>query len=211
MSNKNSYASNARRRGFLSGFDSIAETTLATKGQFAASAGEMAKDLLIGAGGGAVVAALVGGRISLPLGIATSLAGYMTGSRSLTALGLGTMSFGAGKLAYEGVSGTAVSGLKDRFKALADDFKYRLFLDKVLKSRKTETQTQTTSGVGEVRYFVYPQDEQKALAAVDTSALDELERQIAASAQQYQQQRQQPQPQVNGYVAGLGDLDERIF
>lgn len=208
MSKTNSYAAKARKQGILASINSVGDQPrLPTKNSWKDSGIELVKDLAFGVGAGSLLAAVVG-RPSLLAGMAISFTGYMVGSRVVTAMGLGTMAYGTAGLISGGVSGTGISGVKERVKTLGHDFKYRLFLDKILKSKKDDT-SQPTNGLGNVRYFVYPGDDQfrgPGDNPLDTSSLDRIQSQVEQSAQQYQQ--------VNGMLAGadFGQLtQERIY
>ncbi len=102
----------------------------------------------------------------------------------------------AGGDKVSGINGTTngVNGVKENLKAVADDFKSRLYLDKIIKKKAVNG----TNGLGDVQYFKYPQQE------LDMGALNDIEREIAESA------ARQNQAQVAGTyddVSGVEDMN----
>lgn len=222
MSN-NSYEKKARKEGILSGLketamaiDSVNNQRHPTQGKPGASALEFLKDLGLGVFGGALVAKFAG-RASTLWGIPISYLGYLAGSRSLTALGLGTMAYGASPAL--GVSGPSSAGFKEKLHELGEEFKYRFYLDKILKNKKTETQASPTppvttpvSGTEQVRYFMYPQTDMQGPGDLDMSALDRLNAQVEESAKAYRTENPEKPQAVSGLGAAIGELlNERII
>jgi hypothetical protein len=184
MGKKNKYQQHARRRELLAG---LSPTPAEAKKNVKASGIATARDLLIGAIGGGLAGA-VAGRSSLLLGIAVTGAGHYMGQGMMTAFGIGMMSSGS----YQNMAGLrgleGVDGVKERVKAFSEDVKKRLFLDKVIKSKKRSDED--VNGMGEVEYYNYPE-----LQGSEEDNLQEIERQIAAASQ-----------------AGVGEVQEdRVF
>lgn len=184
----NSYEKKARKKHLL-GF--IPDT-----GNPKQAAIDTGKDLLIGAIGGGLAGAILG-RSSLLVGIAvTGISNYLK-LRAGTSFGIGMMAAG-GYQTISSVNGTSQNGfdgIKERMEAFKEDLKQKLFLDKILKTKKTE---EAVSGVGDVQYFTYPGNELNGNAA-----LDHIEQQIAASAEAYDAQ------QVSGaYDDDMGNTDD---
>jgi hypothetical protein len=160
---------------------------LPTKGDAKNSAIESVKDLIIGViGGGAAGAAI--GKPSLLVGLGTSLIGHYMGSSMATSFGLGMMASGGYQIA--GLSGTQPEGLegaKERIKAFGSNLKQRLYVDKFIKPKEiAPAKEESTNGMGNVQYFNYPSQTTEGL---DMNALDNLEREIAKSGEQFQQKQ----------------------
>lgn len=135
--------------------------------------------LVIGAVGGAFAGAAMG-KPSFYSGIATTVVGALAKIPVITHFGIGmTVSGGYQSL---GLSGAGLNGAKERIKAFVEDFKQRMYLDKVFKP-KQET-LPGIEGFGNVQYFRYPLE---GPAQLDMSALDKIQRELEASAQQFQQ------------------------
>lgn len=186
MSKRNSYEREATKRGLLG----IATKVEETKGQLVPTLAETGTALILGGVFGSLAGHVIG-RPSLALGFLTTGASYYFGSRLGTTFGIGMMSAGYVSGDMPGVNGklNGMDTMKERARLFADGLKARLYLDKVLKKQEEEG----ASGLGEVRYFVYPSD--KKQAPMDMSALDRLQMQVEASAQAYAQKQQaQGQP-----------------
>jgi hypothetical protein len=184
----NSYEKKARKK-YLLGF--IPDT-----GNVKQAAIDTGKDLLIGAIGGGLAGAVLG-RSSLLVGIAvTGISNYLK-LRVGTSFGIGMMASG-GYQTITSVNGTGQSGfegVKERMQAFKEDLKQKLFLDKILKTKKTD---EGTSGIGDVQYFTYPGNELNGDAA-----LDHIEQQIAASANAYDAE------QISGsYDYDMGEIED---
>lgn len=154
------------------------------------------KDLLIGAIGGGLAGAILG-RSSLLVGIAvTGISNYLK-LRAGTSFGIGMMASGGYQTmsSVNGPSQNGFEGVKERMQAFKEDLKQKLFLDKILKTKKAD---ESTDGIGDVQYFTYPGNELNGNAA-----LDHIERQIASSAEAFDAQ------QVSGaYYDDIGDIDD---
>jgi hypothetical protein len=185
----NSYEKKAKKKELL-GF--IPDT-----GNVKQAAMDTGRDLLLGAIGGGLAGAVLG-RSSLLVGIAvTGISNYLK-LKAGTSFGIGLMAAG-GYQTISSVNGTSLGGfegVKERVQAFKEDLKQKLFLDKILKTKKTD---EAVSGVGEVQYFTYP----GANELEGNAALDHIEQQIAASAEAYDAQ------QVSGaYDDEMGDTDD---
>lgn len=208
MSRKNQYAKRSSKRSLLGAITETQET----KGDVKGSLIETGKDLVIGVIGGGFVGALIG-RTSLVVGAAVTGIGHYTKNRLATVFGFGMMAANGFQPKKDGVSGTEnpdmLEGAKERAIAFKDSFSEKLFLDKILK--KKGAIGSSTSGIGDVQYFTYP-EEQSQLGAndMDLSVLDQLEQQVAQSAATFRQQ------QMKGILPSdesMGDLmdDDRNF
>lgn len=171
---KNQYQKNAKKKELLGGMPTAQET----KGNVKASAMATGKDILIGALGGGLAGAIVG-RGSLFIGVAITGAGHYMGQSAMTAFGIGMMSSGG----YQALKGGDLKGLdglqgvKERVKAFSENVKNRLFLDKVIKSKK-KADDADVNGVGDVQYYAYPE-----LQGSEEETMREIERQIAEASQ----------------------------
>ena len=177
MAKKNSYEKKAHQKQMLNG---TASATAGKESKIAATVTDIVMGGLLGATAGAIV-----GRGSFFAGMAVSGAGHYFGNRAAAAFGVGMMATGGYQMAS--LNGSGVSGLegvKERLKAFKEDLKHRLFLDKIIKSKKKSEGDQATNGIGEVQYFNYPNKELQG-STLDFNALDNLERQIALSAEKY--------------------------
>jgi hypothetical protein len=175
MAKKNSYEKKAHRKQMLNG-------TGAHAGD-AKSKGMLILTNVIAAVAGAGVGAAVG-RSSLLIGLVVTGAGSWFENMPATSLGIGMMAGGSYKAAStNGLSG--IDGVKERLTAFKEDLKHRLFLDKVIKSKKpVEQSDESTNGMGEVQYFNYPNKELEG-PALNFDALDNIEKQIAMSAEKH--------------------------
>ena len=172
------------------GYRSILTQELDAKGSIKNTAVETGITLAVGALGAA--AGWVIGRPSLLIGIGASILGHYTNQPRIKSLAIGLIASGGSEVLSKGVSSENVNGLegaKDRLRAFAENLKHRLYLDKIIKPKASEA----TNGVGAVNYFKYPNTE------LDMGSLNDLENQIAGSADQYEQQAQ---------TNGLYDEDE---
>jgi hypothetical protein len=175
---KSKHASKAKKAKVLA----IAHQ-LETKGSAKNSAIESVKDLVVGVVGGGLAGAAVG-KPSLLVGFGTSLIGHYMGSSLATSFGLGMMASGGYQIGSGTVNGTVTENVKERVKAFGTNIKQRLYLDKIIKP-KDETKEETTNGMGDVQYFKYPQQNQE----LDMGALENIEREIAKSGEQFQQRQ----------------------
>jgi hypothetical protein len=188
-----------RKKGLLHGITN----SLDTKGNIQHSAVETLKDVVIGVVGGGLAGAICG-RASLPVGALVTGVGHYMGNRMATAFGIGIMA-SAINIKEKGVSGNEEQGIMDGINERVDSFKTQLsqkfFLDKFLK--KTSAKPETTNGVGEVEYYASSASAVNELqgSELDLSALENLERQIAESGNQYAKQ------QMKGIEDEMGELD----
>jgi hypothetical protein len=214
---KNSYAKKATKQALLG---SIAHDE--AKGSIKKSALETGRDILIGAVGGGLAGAVLG-RASFLVGIAVTGAGHYMGSEGTAAFGVGMMASGG----YQAISGTmngtvekeGFEGVKERLEAFKEEFKRKLFLDKIPTSTKpaaskTPAAEEATNGMGEVQYFTYPDSSKELQGAddhvLDLTALDRIEKQVAVAAQKYDASKQQ----VSGTETeemGMTDINDRNF
>ena len=203
---KNSYEKKAHKKFMLDGL-----TTAETKGSFKKTALETGRDIVVGAIGGGLAGAIVG-RASFLVGIVATGAGYYFGSHSAAAFGVGMMASGGSQVATQAVSGTeseGFEGIKERLTALKEDFKHRLYLDKIIKPKtttttETATKEETTNGMGEVQYFTYPNGKElEGANDLDLTALDRIEKQVAESAKRFEVKKQEAE-----IVAGLSGEEE---
>lgn len=158
------------------------------------------QDLLVGALAGGTVGAAFG-RWSLLAGVAANITGHLVEWHFLSSFGVGMMASGfqakAPSAATNGVDGAeddllGLNDAKERALAYGKGFAQKMWLDKLIPSLKPAG----VNGLGEVQYFVYPNE--NPVGAIDMSALDRLESQVSQSAQQYAGKQQ---------VSGFGDID----
>src|SRR4051812_32823658 len=84
---------------------------------------------------GAFAGALMG-KPSLYSGLATAILGCVAKMPVVTSLGMGMVVSGGYQFA-SGLNGAPVAGVKERVKAFGEDFKQRLYLDKIFKKDET--------------------------------------------------------------------------
>lgn len=147
--------------------------------------------LALSAVGGAFAGAAMG-KPSFYSGLVTTIIGGVARVPIVTNFGIGMMICGG----YQTVSlnGRGLNGAKDRIRAFTEDFKQRMYLDKVLKPK-----TPAIEGLGNVQYFRYPGNQE-----LDMSALDKIQGEIELSAKQFQQGR------LNG-VSDYQLMEERNY
>lgn len=172
MSKRNSYREKARKNSLLG----ISTTVEETKGDWKSTLAETGAAFVVGGILGSFAGHLVG-KPSLALGVLATGASYYMGSRLGASFGIGMMAAGYVNVTNPSLSGT--ESMKDRAKLFAESLKSRMYLDKILKSKKPDSE------LGNVRYFVYPSENTQLNAPMDMSALDRLEQQVAASARNY--------------------------
>lgn len=182
---KNTYSKNARKKSALAGITQ----TLETKGDLKNTAIETAKDLIVGVFGGGIVGAALG-RTSLLVGTAINGIGHYTKSRIASVFGIGMMASNGFQKPADQVTGTEkqgiLDGVKERLLAYKDSFLTKLYVDKIMK-KKQQPSDDGASGVGEVKYFVYPGNKNKE---IDLSELERIENQVAESAKQFAEKQQ---------------------
>lgn len=192
MSKRNSYREKARKQSLLG----ISTTVEETKGDWKSTLAETGVAFVVGGILGSFAGHVVG-RPSLALGVLATGASYYLGSRLGASFGIGMMASGYVNTINPSLSGT--ESMKDRAKIFADGLKSRMYLDKVLKSKKDPE-------LGNVRYFVYPSGAGSD-APMDMSALDRLEQQVAASARSYAASN--PPQQYAGST--VGSVEDSLF
>lgn len=179
--NKNRYAQKAGRKALL-------KLGKHTAKDYKNAGKEVAKDLLAGAIGGGFIGAVTG-RWSLLSGLAVSYIGHLKNSRIAQAIGLGMMSAGGltASQSQDTVNGP-VDGImektKSQFKAMSKNLGEKLFLDKLPFGKKDNSET--TEGLGDVKYFVYPSGDERS--QLNMSQLDDLESALQRSAEAYAKQ-----------------------
>ncbi len=177
-----------------------------TKNNLKNSVAESLKDLVVGAVGGGLAGAAIG-KPSLIIGLGTSLIGHYMGSPLATNFGLGMMASGGYQIGSGAVSGTAtpegLEGAKERVKDFGANLKQRFYLDKILPPKAAAAKEESTNGMGNVQYFNYPSQTTEGVdKGIDMSALDNLEKEIAKSGEQFQQK------QVSGTYDDMSGLDD---
>ena len=211
----NKYEKKARKESFLSGAD---DKTLPTKerlGKTVASTGIM---LITGLAGGFVGAGT--GRWSLLTGLLVAGTGQFTGTPAVTAFGLGMATSNVFGTSADTVSGTddkkkpMMEAAKERIKNYAQGIKQKLFLDKILTSKKKDTaektttteteKTETANGVGEVKVFKYPVAQPDK---VDLAEMERFEKELEKSAEKYMQ-NSESSPTT---FTGTDDKEDRIY
>lgn len=143
-----------------------------TKGDAKGSFVEGLKTTAAGIAGAFVGGAI--GRPSLMVGMGATIAGHYFGSGKLASFGVGMMTMGGAKvMGMNGTSANGFEGVKERMKAVAQDFKHRLYIDKFIKpKKKADDGTSGLGDVGKVQYFKYPSQE------LDMGSLDAIEQEI---------------------------------
>jgi len=169
-----------------------------TKGQLKESVGEGIKTVIAGVAGAFVGGAI--GRPSLLVGVGTTIAGHYFGSGKLASFGVGMMTIGGAKvLGVNGTSANGFEGVKERMKAVAQDFKHRLYIDKFIKpKKKSEEGTSGLGDVGQVQYFKYPSNE------LDMGSLDAIEQEIL-------RKTEYDERQMSGNDEDVGGMEEKIY
>jgi len=186
MEKKNSYEKKALKKEVL---DGVAADH--SKGSIKHSALETGRDILVGAIGGGLAGAVLG-RSSFLVGVAVTGVGHFMGSGGTAAFGVGMMASGGYQAVAGAMNGTekeGFEGVKERMSAFKEEFKRKLFLDKIIKSKKKEEEKsdEGTNGMGEVQYFTYPNaKELEGTNDLDMSALDRIEKKVAESAQKFE-------------------------
>lgn len=168
--------------------------TVHTKGDLKATAIETVKDVVVGIVAGGLTGALIG-RPSLGIGLLVTGFGHYRENRLISTFGIGMMAAngfqGGGNKEVNGLG--IVDGAKARLMNFKDSFTQKLYLDKIIKKKEEKG----TEGVGEVKYFLYPgQEENKQ---VDLSALNLLESQLVKSAVEHEQKNSTETP-VEGTI-----------
>lgn len=181
MGKKNRYFKKAEQKAVLSGV-----ATEHAKGDIKKTAIETGRDVLLGAIGGGLAGAVIG-RSSFLVGIAVTGVGHYMGSDGAASFGIGMMASGG----YQAVAGAmngpekeGFEGVKERMQAFKEEFKKKLFLDKIIKPKAKEEDA--TNGMGEVQYFTYPTGKELEGPIED---LNRIERQIIESGKAFEQKQ----------------------
>ena len=191
---KNRYQKQAKKKHFLSGMNE----GLPTKGDAKNTMLETGKDILIGVLGGGLIGAAIG-KPSMIVGIITTGAGHYTGNKLVQILGIGMMAANGFQKSTT-VSGLeGLDGVKERLQDYKESMKDKFYLDKIMKKKAG-----TTSGIGELQYFTYPDTMNGELAA-----LNDIEQQIAESAMQFNGGLKGGESEE--YEIGVVDLEERLM
>jgi hypothetical protein len=213
MAKKNSYEKKAQKKQLLAGVASED-----AKGSIKNSALETGRDVLVGAIGGGLAGAILG-RSSFLVGVAVTGVGHYMGSNGTAAFGVGMMASGG----YQAVAGTmsgtdkkGLAGVKERMAAFKEEFKRKLFLDKIIKSKKANGEDSTgqrMEGMGDVQYFTYPnaRELQGSDTPLDMSALDRIEKQVADSAEKFAAKQSLSQGLNNTSQYASADISELNF
>lgn len=200
MKKKNSYEKKAQKKQLLDGV--AAEHA---KGDIKRSALETGRDILVGAIGGGLAGAVLG-RSSFLVGIAVTGVGHYMGSNGAAAFGVGMMASGGYQAVAGAMNGTekeGFEGVKERMAAFKEEFKRKLFLDKIIKSKKEEKTEEGTNGMGEVQYFTYPNGKELEGASDHLNVLDRIEKQVEESAKKFEAKQS-----VSGGLQGeMGMMD----
>jgi hypothetical protein len=209
MKKKNSYVKKAQKKQLLEGV--AAEHA---KGDLKKTAMETGRDILIGAVGGSLAGAVLG-RSSFLVGIAVTGAGHYMGSNGAAAFGVGMMASGGYQAVAGAMNGTekeGFEGVKERMSAFKEEFKRKLFLDKIIKSKKPEdekTDEQATNGMGEVQYFNYPNSKELEGTEEHLKTLDRIEKQVEESARKFEA-KQSVSGGLQGEM-GMMDISDQNF
>ncbi|MDP3146029.1 MAG: hypothetical protein Q8T03_13390 [Bacteroidota bacterium] len=208
MKKKNSYEKKAQKKQLLEGV--AAEHA---KGDFKKTAMETGRDILIGAVGGGLAGAVLG-RSSFLVGVAVTGVGHYMGSSGAAAFGVGMMASGG----YQAVAGAmngpekeGFEGVKERMSAFKDEFKRKLFLDKIIKSKKKEEEKseEGTNGMGEVQYFTYPNAKELEGTQDHLKTLEQIEKQVEESAKKFEA-KQSVSGGLEGEM-GMTDVSDQNF
>lgn len=201
---KNSYEKKAQKKHLLEGINGEK-----SKGDLKKTALETGRDILIGAVGGGLAGTVLG-RSSFLVGIAVTGVGHYMGSNGAAAFGVGMMTSGGYHAVAGAISGTekeGFEGVKERMNAFKEEFKRKLFLDKIIKSKKNNQSEEGTNGVGEIQYFTYPNGKELEGADDHLNTLDRIEQQVAESAKAFEN-KQSVSGEMNGEM-GMLDVSER--
>lgn len=212
MAKKNSYEKKAQKKQLL---DGVAQDN--AKGSLKHTALETGRDILLGAVGGGLAGAVLG-RSSFLVGVAVTGVGHYMGSNGAAAFGVGMMASGGYQAVAGAMNGTqkeGIEGMKERMLAFKEEFKRKLFLDKIIKSKKKEDEKsdEGTNGMGEVQYFTYPNSKELEGAGdtLDMSALDRIERQVAESAQKFEAKQSVSGTGTGNEEFGSVDISDQNF
>lgn len=171
---------------------------LKTEGNFKNSAIETGKGILVGVLGGGLLGAAIG-KPSFIVGIVTTGVGHYSGNKLTQMLGIGMMAANGFQKTATSVSGIeGLDGVKERLQAFKESFSEKIYLDKLKKKGITDG---STSGIGELQYFSYPNN--------DLAALNAIEEQLTDSAMQFQGSL--PESDFGEVESDFGDITEQNF
>lgn len=202
---KNSYVKKAQKKQTLQGV-----ATERAKGNFKSAAMVTGRDILAGAIGGSLAGAVIG-RPSFIVGVAVTGIGHYMGSSGAAAFGVGMMASGGYQVVAGAMNGTkkeGLEGVKERMTAFKEEFKRKLFLDKIIKSKKKE---EGTNGMGDVQYFTYPNGKELEGAEDHLDTLDRIERQVAESAKMFDGKQSVSGGMNDEFEMDVLDTSERNF
>jgi hypothetical protein len=206
---KNIYAQKAKQKKLMGLGSATAQEQ--TKGDFKNTMAYTGRDILIGGLGGSLAGA-VAGRASLLIGAVITGTGHYFGSPATAMFGVGMMASG-GYQTISGLSGTekdGIEGVKERFTNFQSNLKRQLFLDKILSKKKaatSDTEKETTNGVGSVKYF---QSSSEEVSGLDYSEANRIQEQIDESARQFEAQHMNGTDGVEG-VEGVDGIEDRLM
>lgn len=168
---------------------------LETEGDIKNSFIETVKTTAVG-----LLGAVVGSKMSKPsllMGLTAIMASNYYKSSKGMVLGVGLIAGGLnlGK-GLQGSGASGIEGVKETVKALGEDLKDRLYLDKIFPAKNGKS-TDGLKGLGEVQYF-NPTE-------VNMGSLDAIEEEIARSSMQFDQK------QFAGTYEDIAGLDDRIL
>lgn len=162
------------------------------------AAGKSVANVLIGVGGGTIATAIFGGKMSFGTGALLIGLGHYKDVPVLKPLGVGMMAASLMLGVEQILSGTEeVEGFdwktqkekaKERLHKLADTFMSHTYLDKVFKKKeqkKSADNSQRKVESGEEQY-----EEVNGLNAPASTELDNIEKQLIASAMEFQKKQQ---------------------
>ncbi len=199
MGKKNRYLKKAHQNEVLSG-----ATSEHAKGDVKKTAIDTGRDVLLGAIGGGLAGAVLG-RASFLVGIAVTGVGHYMGSDGAASFGVGMMASGGYQAVAGAMSGTekeGFEGVKERMQAFKEEFKKKLFLDKIIKPKAEETKDETTNGMGEVQYFTYPTGKELEGPIED---LNRIEQKIIDSGKAFEKkQSESSSSEMNGEEENMG-------
>jgi hypothetical protein len=170
-----------------------------TKGEVKNSVVEGLKTTVAGVAGAFIGGAI--GRPSFLLGIGTTMAGHYLGSHKVASFGVGMIATGGANI-VDGVKGTPVNGfegVKERMKAVAQNFKHSLYVDKFTKKKTTTKTDEGTDGLGEVQYFKYPGNE------LDMGSLNSIEQELLRKTEMEENQM------TGSYDDDVKGMEENIY
>lgn len=192
---KNPYMKDGKSKGFIQ-FDK----RLSTKGDVKNTAIETGKDILIGAIGGGLIAAVIG-KPSMLVGIGMTGAGHYLDNGLLKILGIGVMASNG----LLGQSGYSKDAIMSRVQSLKGNISEKLFIDKLLGKKGSEDAG--TSGMGEVQFFNYPNDMSEAYKELsgELDSLNNLHRNLIRNGMTRMEQME-GMMDMEG-VEDVGDID----